>query len=261
MRNRMVMSRTGGAMQSPCATRRLASVITPICMLEASCAFLFGAVVQAFAADTITWTPYAGNPNVNATFQAYPGGLSADNTIILTITCADILQGTQAGQHLSITGANAAQFQEDTNVIPSCAATLGEGNGAAPPYTCALAIYFNARATPGTYTATLTYNFVDGTSPGSQSITLSGTVLPIPTPSGNASLAFLPVMTTFAGTGSVGYSGNNGPAIDAELNDPSDVAVDGLGNVYIADSGNYVVRKVDTTGKITVYAGTPQEGG
>ena len=124
-------------------------------------------------------------------------------------------------------------------------------------------IYFNAPTAPGSYTATLTYNFIDATTgiSSSRSITLTGTVLAVPAPSGNASLAFLPVTTIFAGTGGAGYSGNNGPAIDAELSDPSDVAIDSKGNVYIADSGNYVVRKVDTTGKITVFAGTPLEGG
>ena len=267
MRDRMANSETCGEQWSPRAARDFApskpSAFLRAAWYTALCAVLFGGAVKAFAADNVTWTPYAGTPNVNATFQAYPGGQSADNMIVLTVTGPDHLEGTEFGQHLSITGANAAQFQEDTNVFPSCSATLGAGNGAAPPYTCALPIYFNAPTAPGSYTATLTYNFIDATTgiSSSRSITLTGTVLAVPAPSGNASLAFLPVTTIFAGTGGAGYSGNNGPAIDAELSDPSDVAIDSKGNVYIADSGNYVVRKVDTTGKITVFAGTPLEGG
>jgi sugar lactone lactonase YvrE len=62
-------------------------------------------------------------------------------------------------------------------------------------------------------------------------------------------------ITTFAGNGIAGYAGDNGPATSAELTMPSGVAVDALGNVYIADSGNNVVRRVSTTGTITTVAG------
>ena len=61
---------------------------------------------------------------------------------------------------------------------------------------------------------------------------------------------------TIAGTGSQGYSGDGGPAAAAALNFPSGVAVDGAGDVYIADTGNYRVRKVATDGSITTIAGT-----
>ena len=62
-------------------------------------------------------------------------------------------------------------------------------------------------------------------------------------------------ITAFAGTGSLGYSGDGGPAISAKLNAPMGLACDTLGNVYIADAGNHVVRKVDGFGVITTYAG------
>ncbi len=65
------------------------------------------------------------------------------------------------------------------------------------------------------------------------------------------------VITTFAGTGdAVGYSGDGGPAVDALLYNPSDIALDAAGNLYIADFYNNVIRKVDTGGIIYTVAGT-----
>jgi trimeric autotransporter adhesin len=62
-------------------------------------------------------------------------------------------------------------------------------------------------------------------------------------------------VSTVAGTGSAGYSGDGGQAKLATLNGPSSVVLDKSGNMYIADTNNLRVRKVDTTGKITTFAG------
>lgn len=70
------------------------------------------------------------------------------------------------------------------------------------------------------------------------------------------------VITTIAGTGPIGissggFSGDNGLAINARLNSPTDLAIDKLGNLYIADSSNFRLRRVDAnTGIITTVAGT-----
>jgi hypothetical protein len=64
------------------------------------------------------------------------------------------------------------------------------------------------------------------------------------------------VITTIAGNGTNGYSGDSGQATSAELNNPSDVAIDSSGNIYIADYSNNRVRKVNTSGVISTYAGT-----
>ncbi|MGD9301849.1 MAG: sugar-binding protein, partial [Desulfobacterales bacterium] len=63
------------------------------------------------------------------------------------------------------------------------------------------------------------------------------------------------IITTVAGDGTEGYSGDSGPAADAQLDKPYGVAVDTTGILYIADHHNRVVRKVDTKGRISTYAG------
>ena len=67
-------------------------------------------------------------------------------------------------------------------------------------------------------------------------------------------------ITTFAGTGVAGFSGDGGPATAARLNGPYAVAVDGQGNVYIADGYNHSVRKVSAGGTIRTIAGTGKQG-
>lgn len=65
---------------------------------------------------------------------------------------------------------------------------------------------------------------------------------------------------TIAGTGRRGYSGDGGPAIDAELNMPSDVVVADDGTIYIADTKNHAIRRIGTGGIITTFAGTGERG-
>jgi sugar lactone lactonase YvrE len=68
-------------------------------------------------------------------------------------------------------------------------------------------------------------------------------------------------VTTVAGTGTGGYFGDGGPAIDAGLNLPQGVALDVAGNLFIADTSNNVIRRVDAaTGIISTVAGTGAGG-
>ena len=63
------------------------------------------------------------------------------------------------------------------------------------------------------------------------------------------------IITTIAGTGVAGYNGDGITATSAQLNKPVDVAVDNLGNIYIADEINERIRKIDLSGIITTVAG------
>jgi uncharacterized protein (TIGR03437 family) len=75
-----------------------------------------------------------------------------------------------------------------------------------------------------------------------------------------AAIASAQTITTFAGNGTAGYSGDGGPAAQAEINRVVGLAIDAAGNIYLADQNNNVVRKVDTTGVITTFAGTGTAG-
>lgn len=63
-------------------------------------------------------------------------------------------------------------------------------------------------------------------------------------------------ISTIAGTGVAGFSGDGGPAATAQLNNPFAVALDAAGNLYIADRGNHRVRRVTPAGVIATVAGT-----
>ena len=81
--------------------------------------------------------------------------------------------------------------------------------------------------------------------------------------SGNARIRKVSVartITTFAGNGVNGYSGDGGPATLASLYDPSGVSVDPSGNVYIGDTLNHVIRMVDQAGNIHTVAGSHKSG-
>ena len=67
-------------------------------------------------------------------------------------------------------------------------------------------------------------------------------------------------ITTVAGTSTIGYSGDGGPAIAAQLDQPQCVAVDAAGNVYIADYFNNVVREITPNGTINTIAGNGTQG-
>jgi uncharacterized protein (TIGR03437 family) len=67
-------------------------------------------------------------------------------------------------------------------------------------------------------------------------------------------------ISTVAGTGVAGFSGDGGPAIDAEINTPTGIGGDNSGNLYIADVVNQRIRKVDSSGIITTFAGNGNKG-
>ncbi len=67
-------------------------------------------------------------------------------------------------------------------------------------------------------------------------------------------------ISTFAGNGTAGYTGDGGQATAAQLNGPTGVTTDPAGNIYVADTGNNVVRRISTGGVITTFAGNGNPG-
>jgi DNA-binding beta-propeller fold protein YncE len=68
------------------------------------------------------------------------------------------------------------------------------------------------------------------------------------------------IITTVAGTGLPGFSGDGGAATEARLNEPRGLAVDRQGNLYIADAANHRIRKMAPDGTLTSVAGTGTPG-
>ena len=114
-------------------------------------------------------------------------------------------------------------------------------------------------------TTGMTYIFANVENPGLLAFSPNETTLYVCFPLSNKvqRMDFLPngteIFSDFAGNGNSGNTGEGGLAINAQLNQPSGVAVDSNGDVYISDSGNGLIRKVSiSSGIITKFAGTSQ---
>jgi sugar lactone lactonase YvrE len=95
--------------------------------------------------------------------------------------------------------------------------------------------------------------------PSSIAVDLSGNVFIADTHNQRIRQVAVGKISTFAGNGALGFLGEGTPAVNAAFDHPLGVAADGLGNVYISDSNNQRVRRVDTTGTITTVVANGQE--
>ncbi len=68
------------------------------------------------------------------------------------------------------------------------------------------------------------------------------------------------IISTFAGNGTAGYSGDGGPATNAEFNSIWSIAIDTIGKVFISDRDNEVIRQIDTSGIVSTFAGNGSGG-
>ncbi len=188
---------------------------------------------EVFAADQdMTTVAGTGTPStsgdggvaVNATLHT-PGGVVVDGS-------GNIFISEQAGNVIR---------QVNTNGVISTVA----GTGTAGP--------------PGAETGVALNQNLSGP----QGLALDSTGALLIADSGNNRIRRLTsdgIITTIAGSASSGYSGDGGPATAATLRAPTGVQVDSAGNMYISDTSNYRIRKVDTNGIITTVAGNGSAG-
>ncbi len=188
----------------------------------------------------LSYTPTVGYAGPDAFTVQISDGIASTTTVVnVTVDTAAPTVGAISGLTMVARGANinlynsvaAGTWTSRNTGIATIDATTGLLNGVAIG------------------TTTITYTVVNGcgTVAATTNIAVVGS---IPTPT----------ISTFAGNGTSGYSGDGGLAPSARLNKPAAVAADGSRNVYIIDNNNNVVRKVDASGVITTFAGSGSGG-
>jgi TonB family protein len=180
-----------------------------------------GGTINTFAGNGIRGFSGDGGPATSAQLNA-PAGLALDragNLYVADSGNASIRRITPDGKISTIAGNGTAGFSGDGG--PATSAQLG--------FVFDVAV----DASGNLYIADTGNNRVRKVTPGG-------------------------VISTLAGTGALGFRGDGGPAVSAELLTPAGITVDAAGNVYIADTGNARVRKVTPDGVIRTIAGTPR---
>jgi hypothetical protein len=194
-----------------------------------------------------------------------PSGVSALNgTVWVSDTAANIVATLKGGATTAVAGSLTA-FGQHGDGGPATSASLYQPGGTAEDAKGDLFIADSGDNTIREITAAGTIRTIAGTGllrsldrPQDVAVNARGDVLVADTaaskvveitPAGRV----LPV----AGLGAAGYGGDHGPAVLARLDQPAGIAVDATGNLFIADAGNNVIRRVDArTGIITTVAGS-----
>ena len=184
----------------------------------------------------LTGTGITTAPKVtlSATSEAFGNQTLGTTSATKTVTVTNSGTATLSSLSVALAGTDPTDFTETSNcattlaVSAKCTITLAFKPAAAAAYTAAVDVKDNAAGSPQTIALTGT---------GIKS-TLTDTII------------------AYAGSGTAGYSGNGAAATKADLYYPQGTAADSAGNLYIADEGNNVIRKVNvSTGVITTVAG------
>lgn len=206
-----------------------------------------------------------------------PGTLAVGQTCDIWIDFAPTTSGNLTG---TITISDNVGNSPQTIDLTGIGASGSTGEAAAPTFSPAAGTYAATQVvTISDATAGATIYFTaDGSTPTTSSTPYTGpitvssseTISAIATatnysPSAVSSDSYVigggaALISTYAGDGTAGYSGDGGPATSAALNYPSGGFVDGSGNLYIADHGNSRVRKVSADGTISTVAGNGTVG-
>lgn len=216
---------------------RSLNFLAPICfvIVLALCAPQFS--LGQYAINTVA----GGGPNNLPALQSsigYPGSAvrdTAGNTYIADSYSSQVFKVSATGMLTVVAGNGTLGYSGDGG--PATSAALNR------PESVALDSSGNI------YIADTDNSVVRVVNSGTQSVTIAGVAIA----PGN--------IQTVVGTGTAGYSGDGNPAPNAELNDPFGVFVDGQGNIFIADTDNFVVRAVvASTGNIQTVAGNGTAG-
>jgi sugar lactone lactonase YvrE len=119
---------------------------------------------------------------------------------------------------------------------------------------------FAGNGTPGSTGDSGPANQAQLTFPGGVAIDPSGKIYIADGGNNRVRMVVNGIISTVAGTGTAGYTGDKAAATSATLRNPTGVALDAAGNLYIADAGNDVIRQVSVSGTITTFAGNNNVG-
>jgi hypothetical protein len=237
---------------------------TPAITWPIPAAITYGTPLSATQLDAIasvpgTWVAGTYVP-VAGTFSYSPASgavlTAGSQTLIATFTPTDTTAFTAANTAITLTVNKVKPtviWPMPANVIPGTAlSSLQLDASANVPGTFAYSPVAGTVMATGSQILALTFTATDTTDYNTVTVTVPLTVSLTPSAG---------IITTVAGNGTEGYSGDGGSAINAELNKPSSIGVDAAGNLFIADTYNQRVRKVNaSSGNITTVAGNGTAG-
>src|SRR5271157_2356151 len=229
-----------------------------------------GGTIKTFAGNGAFRYSGDGGPAASASLN-YPTGVALDSAgnLYIADSSNNRIRGVAGGTITTIAGNGFENFSGDGGLATSASLSLPEGVAADSAGNLYIADSGNQRirkVSGGTIT-TIAGNGMQGFSGDGGPATSASLTYPAGVavdPAGNLYIADSynnrirkvsgGTITTVAGNGAYGFSGDGGPATSASLYWPQGVAVDSAGNLYIADTGNQRIRKV-SGGTITTVAG------